>query len=224
MTLEDILNKIESPVKQERLDEFRRRSKENRMRSGSMERAISKRLKGMRVPLSGAGVMKADVFVQMPNGFSYLVECKSSAAIQDNQRVMNVKFDWFTRLRNNVEAMRQSWGVKFGFLVVHCHNVTGDFALIEERDLVYVPAMQEIFNNATLVKVSNTKQHRIYHNATKEQVADGKGYIVHFVKPDVKVLVVHFDTIKEAIHDQYFNDNTEEMGGTTQEVVRAPDK
>lgn len=124
-------------------------NKTNKDRARAMERRIAKYLRGSRVPMSGAAAQwKGDCIVPLINNPGiYLVECKltasriKSSAGKNTEKLtdpsktvkseevgnMAIQLKWFTKLRSEVQAMN----AKFGILVIHYHNFTGDYVFID---------------------------------------------------------------------------------------------
>lgn len=212
--IEDIIDGI-IPASDHRLELYQRISKQNRARSGAMERRIAKQLRGMRVPLSGAGVMKGDVFIRLPNDMSYLIECKSSAALSMNGTPrLTLKTSWFTRLDQNIESMR-TWNVMFGALVIHYHTHTHDFVFVDASRLSHLPELLKAVEGVE-VQTLVSKAVKFPYNALLEGTRDGKGLLYKLTAIDKTVLVIDFELFKEVANGHYFGlveDSAKEMDG-----------
>ena len=90
----------------------------NKSRAKDMERTVTKRLNGDRVPMSGAGFIKGDGIVYLPDNQGFMsVECKLSAGIgKDGAQIVFVE-KWIPKLQQDCESMR-GIGCKFGFFIL----------------------------------------------------------------------------------------------------------
>lgn len=120
-------------TKPENLKEARtKQAKTNRTRAGSMERRIAAVLLGDKTPMSGAGKMKGDVVIPLANQPGrYLIECKLSAQTDNGEPKIYIKYEWLTKLLDEVMAMR----ARFGVLIVHFHRQREDYVFINREDL-----------------------------------------------------------------------------------------
>lgn len=109
-------------------------NKTNKDRARAMETRIARYLRGSRVPMSGAAKQwKGDCIIPLMNNPGiYLVECKLTQARIYGEKVgtIPVKLDWLTKLDYEVKAMN----AKFGILVIHFVNFSGDYVFISLKD------------------------------------------------------------------------------------------
>ena len=90
----------------------------NKTRSKDMERTVTKRLNGDRVPMSGAGFIKGDGIVYLPDNQGFMsVECKLSGGIgKYGPQILFIE-KWIGKLQQDCNSMR-GIGCKFGFFIL----------------------------------------------------------------------------------------------------------
>lgn len=116
----------------------------NRQRAKLMERQVMRELGATRTERSGAGYIKADGFLQLPYNLGLaLIECKVSAAIND-QKGPAVAFahTWVEKLQNDVKATA-GLGARFGFFVIKWHSWREKIVLLNTLD---IPLISELFD------------------------------------------------------------------------------
>jgi hypothetical protein len=100
----------------------------NKQHARLMERRVAKKLRGVRVPMSGSGSLKGDGIAQSAAG-SYVIECKYRSTLDSKKNpIIHVHFDWLDRLQRDVEAMNFSFGV---LVVSHSKMRTKDIVCID---------------------------------------------------------------------------------------------
>lgn len=148
----------------EDLDKIRSRNKD---RSKDMERKVTARLNGKRTPMSGAGMVKGDGIVYLPNNNGLCVlECKVTSRLHDTQgpRVL-LQSLWFDKLQRDTQAMK-GLGAKFGILIIkflhiremYCFVHTDDIKKIEEYLSVTIDltgATLDLCEKTKLWKITN---------------------------------------------------------------------
>ena len=88
------------------------RNKKNKDRGRQMETRIAQQIKGVRVPMSGAGAMKGDVEGISPYGL-YLIECKLSAQKnkKSGEKTIRFEFEWITKIRAEAKKGHRAFGM-----------------------------------------------------------------------------------------------------------------
>ncbi len=130
-TKNDLRNAEDSKVLRKEIN------RRNRMRAKEMERRLAKVFYGHRTPMSGAGYVKGDCNLPLPNNAgAFMVECKLSSMRTLGKPFFTIFSDWFPKIEREYKAMRS----KFGMLAIHFHNVTGDYFFLHERDIEKVNA------------------------------------------------------------------------------------
>ena len=117
----------------EDMDKIRSRNKD---RSKDMERKVTARLNGRRTPMSGAGMIKGDGIVYLPNDNGLCVlECKVTSRLHPTQgpRVL-LESLWFDKLQRDTQAMR-GLGAKFGILIVKFLHIREMFCFILSTEI-----------------------------------------------------------------------------------------
>jgi hypothetical protein len=132
----ELRNKI--PKTKEELAQIR---KLNRDRSKRMERDITQRLNGKRTPMSGAGVIKGDGIVALPDNQGLcILECKVSSSLHaKNGPQMPFEIRWLTKLESDTQAMRML-GSRFGALIIKFHNTSRMYVFIDTK---YLPTVEQ---------------------------------------------------------------------------------
>ena len=115
---------------------------ENKRRSKTMERDVSRLLKGDRTLMSGAGRDKGDIkvpFTYRPG--HYLVECKLTAGIVNDQPVIHLQQYWLEKMQDESISM----GSLFPILVLKYMHTRGFYVLILEKNFNKIhPALENI--------------------------------------------------------------------------------
>jgi hypothetical protein len=106
-----------------------KRVKTNKRRATEMERRVSERLKAKRVPMSGAGSIKGDVFSSSEYGM-YVCECKfTSGRDRHDHAGVTVNKRWLKKLDEDQHDMT----AQFSFLVLRFHRITRMFVLMRRE-------------------------------------------------------------------------------------------
>lgn len=114
----------------------------NKSRAKSMEKEVCKYLGADRTPMSGAGFVKGDGILPLPNDMGIaVIECKVSEAF-DNKKgpFIRVRLEWIGKLRSDTEALK-SLGARFGFIVLKWHTWKEKAILIPVE---YIPRIEKI--------------------------------------------------------------------------------
>lgn len=117
----------------EDLDKIRSRNKD---RSKDMERKVTARLNGRRTPMSGAGMVKGDGIVYLPNDNGLCVlECKVTSRLHPTQgpRVL-LQSLWFDKLQRDTQAMK-GLGAKFGILIIKFLHIREMYCFVHTDDI-----------------------------------------------------------------------------------------
>lgn len=140
MTKLNLKNKI--PKTKEELAHIR---KLNRDRSARMERDITQKINGRRTPMSGAGFVKADGIVQLPNDQGIaLIECKVTSSIHTKHGPqVAFKLDWLSKLEEDIQSMRLL-GSRFGALIVKFHGTSRIYVFINKKYLTQIQTMLDV--------------------------------------------------------------------------------
>jgi len=117
----------------------------NRERAKRMERAVARRLKASRTPMSGAGMIKGDGIIYLPNDAGIVVlECKlSSSTSEAGEPQIPFIAGWLTKLQKDVAAMR-SLGARFGMLILKFHSYRDMYVMVHIDDLSLVEKSLDI--------------------------------------------------------------------------------
>jgi hypothetical protein len=132
----ELRNKI--PKTKEELAQIR---KLNRDRAKRMERDITKKLNGKRTPMSGAGVIKGDGIVALPDNQGLcILECKVTSSLHEKHGPqIAFKLLWLTKLEEDTQAMRLL-GSRFGALIIKFHNTSRMYVFIDTK---YLPTVEQ---------------------------------------------------------------------------------
>jgi len=117
----------------------------NRERAKRMERDIARKLGASRTPMSGAGMIKGDGIIYLPNDAGIVVlECKlSSSTSEAGEPQIPFIAGWLTKLQKDVAAMR-SLGARFGMLILKFHSYRDMYVMIHIDDLSLVEKSLDI--------------------------------------------------------------------------------
>lgn len=192
------------------IEKARKQARLNKQRADRMEREIAAYLNrgrlqlAKRTPQSGAGWIKGDDHVPLPEppGF-FIVSCKMTQA-QDETSESIVKFSakWLTELERDVNAMR-SIGCKFGILVLRWFGRSkGEyFAFLNtsELDIVERYIGYRPVHNGKVVDKSKKKNGTplVISKLTRTELLNNFNTI--FKIGNHELILVHLSTIHEAL-------------------------
>lgn len=198
-------------------DAIKKRNELNKQRSKAMERNIAAKLRGTRVPMSGAmRQYKGDVeipFINHPG--KYIIECKLSSQRNNTsgEPQLRLVFDWFTKLHSEAKSIN----AKFGVLIIHFQQFSNDYVfirsdivqmLIKRYGITMAETIRKLFSVAAVIdwRYDKKGKARSGYNVQRKElerdmitVNDIKGLRVFI--PDGEYLVLHLDSFKEVVYD-----------------------
>lgn len=124
---------ITSPAKFTQIDNRRKEiNRLNRQRAKAMEKRVARYLDGTQTPQSGAGSAKGDILIDFNNRpGKYMIECKLSAVRVKGVPMMQLLKRWIPKMNKDASSMR----AQFPILVIHYHDVSGDWVIVETNHL-----------------------------------------------------------------------------------------
>lgn len=135
-----------TPLKQNKLlktpDELAKIRRLNKSRAKSMEKEVCKFLGADRTPMSGAGFVKGDGILPLPNDMGIaVIECKVSEATHDTKGpFIRLQVEWVEKLRSDTDALK-ALGARFGFIVLKWHTWREKAVCIPVE---YIPRIEKI--------------------------------------------------------------------------------
>lgn len=196
-------------VDKTQLDKIRQRNKD---RSKAMERYITKHLNGRRTPMSGAGMIKGDGIVYLPNDSGIaVIECKLTGVVNKKGPAIAFQVEWLEKLQSDVNAMR-SLGAKFGILIVKFMYVREMYAFVRIEDIPVIEKYTETIVHVTQDTFSaggikpwkiRQVQQELFHSNLHNQ----------FITPNGVYAVLSFNYIKGWFRKDTTEDVSEDLQG-----------
>lgn len=166
---------ITSKARFKEIDQRRREiNRLNRQRAKAMEKRVARYLDGTQTPQSGAGSAKGDILIDFVNRpGKYMIECKLSETLHNGKSSIVIRKSWLDKMNKDAKSMR----ALFPVLVVHFHNVSGDWVFIEVPHLNKLGIYPEQIDDTPVSTQSHdntAKTFRLYHVQAK--VTDNRPY------------------------------------------------
>lgn len=126
------------------VEELARIRKLNKRRAKDMEKEVCKYLGASRTPMSGAGFVKGDGILYLPNDQGIaVIECKVSSALHSTYGAdISIQTKWIEKLISDTSALK-GLGARFGFIVLRWHTWRERAVLIPT---MYLPIIEKLLD------------------------------------------------------------------------------
>lgn len=175
-------------------EELSRMRRLNKQRAKQMEKEVCSYLGASRTPMSGAGFVKGDGIMYLPNDAGIAVlECKVSSKLHKKMGPqLFIMAEWITKLREDTDALK-GLGARFGFLVTKWHTWREKAVYIP---IEHIPAIENIAQTSIIpngILVDGTRYKS--YGMLRSQYLRSIGGILRMKTGDL--LITNIEQIKE---------------------------